>query len=114
MQLPCKMADVIKDNIHFIILVQDTKTSRKQQEMLISTISNSQLKALSEIAYNTLKGSIDLEADEKRRLKRYAQALRTLGDKKASIASRRETLSVPLINTLLPAVLQYITTLISD
>ena len=108
------MDSVIKDNIHFIILLQDSKTPREQQQMLINTISRGQLKALSEIAYNTLKGSIDLGADEKRRLKRYANALRTLGDRRATIAARRESLSAALLNALLPAVLQFIKALLSE
>ena len=64
------MADLIKDNIHFIILLQSPGTSKDQKNMLIKTISKGQLKALSEIAYNTLQGYRDFNADDKRRLKR--------------------------------------------
>lgn len=108
------MDNVIKHNIHFIHLLHAEDTSRDQKEMLIRTVSKNQLRALSEIAYNTLKGSIELEEVNKRRLKRYAHALRVLGDRRKSISDRREVLSIPLLNILLPAVFHYITTLISQ
>ena len=56
----------------------------------MTTINKPQLKALSEIAHNVLKGIVTLSPSEKVKLKRYKKILTLLGRKRLT---RREKLA---------------------
>jgi len=48
---------------------------------LLRNIDKSQLKALSEIAHNVIKGSVIMSPSDKNRLKKYKKVLSVLGRK---------------------------------
>ena len=54
------MSRLLEGQVHFLQLLRTTK--KDQRKALINTIDKSQLKALSEIVHNVIKGTIDLSA----------------------------------------------------
>ena len=95
------MSDKIKRNIHFLLLLASTEASRHQKLKILDTISKDQLFCLSEIAWNCLQGSLDINASQKATLKRHLSKVRILASRKASIAQRKQVLTVPMIEVLL-------------
>lgn len=81
------MSRLLEDQVHFLQLLRTTK--KDQRKALLKTIDKSQLKALSEIAHNVIKGTIDLSTSDKVKLKRYKKILSILGRKSST---RRERL----------------------
>ena len=108
------MSDLLRDQIHFLLLFADNATPRLQKEKLLETISKYQLLALSEVSYNTVVGSMQFSPSEKARLKRHARALRILGNKRKSIAARRRVLTVPIVELLLYITIDFIRNLLCD
>lgn len=84
------MSQRVKKNKSYLKLLIDTHTA--QQKALLRTISTEQLKAISEIALNTLHGTLTLTASQKRTLSPYKKIIRLLGEKKAN--QRRKKLSL--------------------
>ena len=71
--------------------------------------SGSDLKAICECAYKTLKGNVPLTPAQYRKLRRYKKHLRTLADRKKSQKVKKRTLQSggflgALLSTILPAV----------
>ena len=64
-------------------------TKKVQKKVLLQTIDKSQLKALSEIAHNVVKGTIALTPSDKTKLKRYKKNLSIVG---RTSSTRRERL----------------------
>lgn len=73
--------------------------------------------AISECAYNVLKGNVTLNKSQIRKLKRYKQQLRTLGQKHISTKKKKKVLQsgrgfflpallAPLIGTVLTSLLK--------
>lgn len=67
-------------------------TSSSQRKSLLDTITNEQLKALTEVTHNLLQGNIPLSQTLKRKLKQHKPFLRILGDVKTPLAKKREAL----------------------
>lgn len=80
------MSQLLEDQRHFLHLLRSTK--KDQRKALLSTIDKPQLKALSEIAHNVIKGTIVLTPAERRRLKRFKQIINVLGRKSSTRAQR--------------------------
>lgn len=68
------------------------KTSAVQRKALLDTITNEQLKALTEVTHNMLQGNIPLSEFHKRRLRQHKAFLRILGDIKVPLTTKREAL----------------------
>lgn len=74
------MGELIRQQRHFLLLfVQTTPTQRK---VLLNTVTKDQLKVLSQIAHNIIRGTVSLNASEKEILKRDRRTVHLLGDRK--------------------------------
>ena len=73
------MSRLLEQQNHFLELLSTTR--RLQRQALLRTIAKSQLKALSEIAHNVIKGSVILSPSDKNRPKKYKRMLSVLGRK---------------------------------
>ena len=64
----------------------------KQRKSLLSLASKGQVRALSEIAYNLLKDTIEISVDQRKGLEKYKNIYRTLGCNTRSIGERKGVL----------------------
>jgi Zn-dependent oligopeptidase len=71
------MSRLLEQQDHFLEVLCTTR--KLQRQALLRTIDKSQLKALSEIIHNVIKGSIILSPSDKNRLKKYKKVLSVLG-----------------------------------
>ena len=83
------MSRLIRNNQHFICLF--SSTTIPQRKALVNCITRKQLKAISEIVHNVIKGTVPLTHSEKLKLEKHKKALLTLGRKKSI---RRDTVLV--------------------
>jgi hypothetical protein len=81
------MSRLLEQQDHFLELLRTTR--KLQRQALLRTIVKSQLKALSEIAHNVIKGSVILSPSDKNRLKKCMRVLSVLGRK---LTKRRDKL----------------------
>lgn len=77
----------IEDQIHFLYLY--TASSRQQQHALIKTMSKPQLHALLEVVFNVLKGTVELNKNNKTLLGRYKKIIRQVVDRHVSVKKKR-------------------------
>ena len=101
------MSKVIRDNWNFIQLLIKS-SSLKQQKALLNSITQDQLRALSEIAVNVLYGNIPLTTRTKAKLKPYKVFYTHLADKKNSLKQKQLTSNINAIQLLLKAVLTFL------
>lgn len=85
------MSTVLKKQIWYLHLLMNT-SSTAQRKALLDTITNEQLKALTEVIHNVLQGNIPLTQVHKNKLRHHKAFLRILGDPKISLARKREAL----------------------
>jgi hypothetical protein len=83
------MSRLLEQQSHFLEFLRTTR--KLQRQALLRTIDKSQLKALSEIAHNVIKGSVILCRPIKNRLKKYKKVLSILGRESTK---RRDKLKV--------------------
>jgi hypothetical protein len=82
----------------------------KQAVAILKTLTNDQIKVLSEISDNTLNGHVDLSAASKARLRRYKLFLTRLASKKKPLRAKKTLLIrgvralTLLLETVLPVV----------
>jgi hypothetical protein len=74
------MGDLIRQQRHFLQLF--VQTSSTQQKALLDTVTQSQLRVLSEIAHNIIRGKVTLTPTEQVQLKRDRRFIHLLGNKK--------------------------------
>jgi hypothetical protein len=98
------MSKLLKGNAYFLHLMSDKSTSKIQVKALLQTISKDQLNALTEIAFNILKGNIPLTENQKKKLRQHRPSLRILGVKKNSANRRKAVLKPFLVVTVLKIV----------
>jgi len=67
-------------------------SSKEQRRVLLDTVTNDQLRALTEVTHNILQGNIPLTTSHKRRLRTEKTFLQILGDIKAPLVKKREAL----------------------
>lgn len=84
------MSRLLEDQVHFLELLRNT--NKLQRKALLTTIDKQQLKALSEIAHNIIKGSVNLNPTDKNRLKKYKKILSTLGKKSSTRRAKLQVL----------------------
>lgn len=69
-----------------------TTSSTAQRRALLDTITNEQLKSLTEVTHNLLQGNIPMTETQKRNLRKHKIFLRILGNPKATFSQKREAL----------------------
>ena len=67
-------------------------TNEKQQQLLLKTITKTQMSALIEIIYNALHGNLIISESDIKRVKRYKNDIRRLVAKGLSFKRRKELL----------------------
>ena len=82
---------MMKKHIWYLHLLMTTPSST-QRKVLLDTITNDQLKALTEVTHNLLQGNIPITEAHKRNLSKHKAFLRILGNIKVSPAQKREAL----------------------
>jgi hypothetical protein len=96
----------IRNNSDFLRILATSKD--KQKKALLKTCSDNNIKAISEIALNTLSGNIKLTKTKKDRLRRFKSALRTLAKKTVPLKKKRQIINQKggaLFPLLIPPVL---------
>ena len=83
------MSQLVEDNRHFLCLISSTTIS--QRKALLNSITKPQLKAVSEIVHNVIRGTVPLTYLEKSELNKYKKTLLIHGRKKST---KREKLRV--------------------
>ena len=81
----------MKRQIWYLQLLMHTG-SKEQRRVLLDTVTNDQLRALTEVTHNILQGNIPLTASHKRKLRTEKSFLQILGDIKAPSVKKREAL----------------------
>jgi Zn-dependent oligopeptidase len=84
------MSRLLEQQDHFLELLHTTR--KLQRQALLRTIDKSQLKALSEIAHNVIKGSVILSPSDKNRLKKYNKVISVLGRKSTKMLDKQKAL----------------------
>lgn len=93
------MRKKLKDQLPLLIFFEKNANTQ-QQKAIIKHLNEIQLKTISELALNLIKGNIPLTANDKLFLKRYAKLLRKLADhditytKKKTIITRKVLLAL--------------------
>ena len=97
------MTQLLKNQIWYLYLLSTTAPT--QRKALIDTITNDQLRALTELTHNILQGNIILTETHKKKLRLHKMFLRVLGDPKATLTKKREALchKESVVNVLLKA-----------
>ncbi|OOY71986.1 hypothetical protein BOW09_12325 [Solemya velum gill symbiont] len=85
------MSALIKKHVSFFRVLLTT-TSKLQRKVLLDTITHDQLKALTEITHNILKGNLPITSVQKKLLKRHVKLYLLIGDPKRSDKSKRKAL----------------------
>ena len=80
--------------------------SHKQLKAVLQTLTNDQVKALGEVALNTLYSILPLSTSQKAALKKYSSKIDFISDKRNSVSKRKEVIATnpKLIEQLLKAV----------
>ena len=84
------MSQLLKRQIWYLYLLSTAPPA--QWKALLDTITNDQLRALTEVTYNVLQGNIILTEAHKKRLRQHKLFLRVLADQKESLIKKREAL----------------------
>ncbi len=88
---PTTSMTLMKRQIWYLHLLMHT-SSTDQRRVLLDTITNDQLKALTEVTHNILQGNIPLTEAHKRKLRKEKSFLHILGDIKVPLVKKREAL----------------------
>lgn len=72
------MTTLIRQQRHFLQLF--IQTTPRQRNVLLQTVTTEQMKALSQIAHNIIKGTVPLSAAEQQQLKSERRLIHLLGD----------------------------------
>ena len=81
----------MKRQIWYLHLLMTT-TSSAQRKALLDTITNEQLKSLTEVTHNLLQGNIPITEAQKRNLRKHKTFLKILGNVKVPNSTKREAL----------------------
>ena len=102
------MVELIKEQRHFLKLFVQTTSARRKA--LLQTITQRQIRALSQIAHNIIKFRIKLSPTERALLKRERRLLYILGDRSLGYQRKIEALrgKQRFLSTLLKVALAYL------
>ena len=107
------MSRVVKKHWSYFQLLMTT-TSKLQRRQLLETITNDQLRALTEIVVNLLQSVLPLTPSNRNKLKKHRQVIRQLGDRTISLKKKKELLCrqgsviTLLLKSVEPALTSYI------
>ena len=76
------MSQLVQNNRHFLSLISSTTIS--QCKALLNSITKPQLKAVSEIVHNVIRGTVPLTYLEKSELNKYKKTLLIFGRKNST------------------------------
>jgi hypothetical protein len=79
----------LKSQLYFLNVLKDAK--RQARRVLIESASDDLIKAIVECAINALNGNHKLSKEEKRKLSKYKNRLRTLVNPKIGFKSKRKS-----------------------
>ena len=82
------MTALIRQQRHFLHLF--LQTTPIQRKALLQTVTKHQMKALSQIAHNVVKGNLPLSSVEKKRLKNARRLLHLLGDTRLGFVHKKQ------------------------
>ena len=109
------MSKCLRDNLHFLKLLQETK-SKSQKQALIKTATPSQIRALSEICLHILTGSCQLTAKDRKTLRGKIGSLKKIASSTNSYKHKKQHVNqkgggflklIPiLLNTILKPIVQ--------
>lgn len=85
------MSEQVKKEKYFLLFL--INASENQQKLLMSNLTKNQIKVIIEVAYNALMGTLVLDENDKRKLKRYRHVIRKLVSKEITVKKRRALLS---------------------
>lgn len=85
------MSALMKRQIWYLQLLMTTASSG-QRKALLDTITNDQLRALTELTHNLLQGNIPLTESYKSKLRKHKEFLAILGDIRVPFNKKRDTL----------------------
>lgn len=85
------MTSLMKRQIWYLHLLMTT-ASTIQRKALLDTITNDQLRALTEVTHNLLQGNIPLTEAQKRQLRKHKSFLQILGNPKVQYSQKRNAL----------------------
>ena len=107
------MSRLIKKHWSYLQLLMNT-TSKQQRKQLLDTITNDQLRALTEVIVNLLQSILPITPSHKPKLKRHRNIIRRLGDTTISSKKKKELLCkqgaviANLLKSVEPALKDYI------
>lgn len=84
------MSRVVKKELSFFQLF--LVTSKTQRKVLLDTITNEQLRALSEITANLLRSNLTITPAQKKKLRRHKKLYLALGSSSASLRAKKKLL----------------------
>ncbi len=85
------MSRLVKKHSAFFKLLLTT-TSKLQRKALVDSITNDQLRALTEITLNLLRGVIPISPAHKHNLRKYKSVITLIGDKKICLKRKKTSL----------------------
>ena len=86
-----EMSKLLKKHLSFFQLFLST-SSKLQRKVLVDTITNDQLRALTEITVNVLQGVLPITSIHKPKLIKYRKLVRLIGDTSVSLKTKKSAL----------------------
>lgn len=87
----CNMSASLKKHWIYLQLLLESN-SPKQRKALLNTITLDQVKALSEIAHNLIRGIIPISTQALNQLRKHRTLIRLLGDRKKSYINKKQAI----------------------
>ena len=84
------MSSLLQKHIPFIILV--TSGDKKQTRAILNTVTDNQVRVLSEVAANTLFGNIPLTARSRDTLKKHKKLIKGLASRTLSSKTKKKAI----------------------
>lgn len=105
------MSKCLRDNLHFLKLLQETK-SKSQKEALLKSATPSQIRAFSEICLHILTGNCHLSERDRKALRRKIKSLKKIASSSNTYKQKKRHINqkgggflklIPiLLNNILP------------
>lgn len=102
------MSRLVKKHWSYLQLLMNT-SSKQQRKVLLDTITNDQLRALTQVVVNLLGSILPITPSQKQKLKKHKNIIRRIGDtklgskKKKELLCRQSALIAQLLKSVEPA-----------
>lgn len=80
----------MKENEHMLYVLR--QASPKLRKLILKNVDSKVIRVLSEIAHNTLKGNVEVNTADKKKMETYKRSLRCLACPKRSVNVKRKIL----------------------